>query len=49
MEELFRELDVPVATRTTSAPALNEPAQAEFAAKFKALGSKYRGEFLEHD
>ena len=46
VEELFRELGVPVATRTTPPPALDEAAQAALVAKVKALGPKYRGEFL---
>jgi quercetin dioxygenase-like cupin family protein len=45
-EEFFREVGVPVATRTTPPPPLDEPAQAAFVAKVKALAAKYRTELL---
>jgi hypothetical protein len=46
-EEFFQEIGVPVATRTTPPPKLDEPAQAEFSAKARALAPKYRTELLE--
>jgi quercetin dioxygenase-like cupin family protein len=46
-EEFFLEVGVPVATRTTPPPKLDEAAQAEFKAKSAALAPKYRTEFLE--
>jgi quercetin dioxygenase-like cupin family protein len=45
-EEFFREVGVPVATRTTPPPTLDEAAQAAFVAKVKALAPKYRTELL---
>jgi quercetin dioxygenase-like cupin family protein len=45
-EEFFREVGVPVATRTTPPPSLDEAAQTVFAAKVKALAPKYRTELL---
>jgi hypothetical protein len=45
-EEFFREVGVPVATRTTSPPPLDEAAEAAFVAKVKALVPKYRTELL---
>jgi len=45
-EEFFREVGVPVATRTTPPPRLDEAAQAAFVAKAKALAPKYRTELL---
>jgi quercetin dioxygenase-like cupin family protein len=45
-EEFFRELGVPVATRTTPPPSLDEAAQGVFVAKVKALVPKYRTELL---
>lgn len=47
-EEFFVQVGVPVATRTTPPPKLNEAAQAEFKAKAAALAPKYRTEFLQH-
>ena len=47
-EEFFMELGVPVSTRTTSPPKLDEAAQAEFKAKAAALAPKYRTELLPH-
>jgi mannose-6-phosphate isomerase-like protein (cupin superfamily) len=46
-EEFFIEVGVPVATRATPPPKLDEAAQAEFRAKVAALASKYRTELLE--
>jgi hypothetical protein len=45
-EEFFREVGVPVATRTTPPPPLDREAEAAFAAKVKALAPKYRTELL---
>ena len=47
-EEFFVQVGVPVATRTTPPPKLDEAAQAEFKAKAAALAPKYRTEFLQH-
>jgi len=47
-DEFFLELGVPVATRTTPPPKLDESAQAEFRKKAVALAPKYRTELLEH-
>jgi quercetin dioxygenase-like cupin family protein len=46
-ERFFMEVGVPVATRTTVPPKLDETAQAAFLAKAKALAPKYRTELLE--
>ena len=45
-EEFFKEVGVPVATRTTSPPPLDHEAQAAFVAKVSALAPKYRIELL---
>ncbi len=45
-EEFFMEVGVPVATRTTPPPKLDEVAQAALKAKSEALAPKYRTEFL---
>jgi quercetin dioxygenase-like cupin family protein len=45
-EEFFKEVGVPVATRTTAPPALDKNAEAAFIAKVKALAPKYRTELL---
>jgi quercetin dioxygenase-like cupin family protein len=45
-EEFFREVGIPVATRTTPPPPLDEAAQAALVAKVKALAPKYRTELL---
>ena len=45
-EEFFMEIGVPVATRTTPPPKLDEAAQAAFKAKAESLAPKYRTEFL---
>ena len=47
-EEFFAEVGIPVATRTTPPPQLDEAGQAKFRAKAASLASKYRTEFLEH-
>jgi quercetin dioxygenase-like cupin family protein len=45
-EKFFMEVGVPVATRTTPPPKLNEKEQAAFIEKVKALAPKYRTELL---
>jgi uncharacterized cupin superfamily protein len=45
-EAFFKEVGVPVATRTTSPSPLDEQAEAALAAKVKALAPKYRTELL---
>ena len=45
-EKFFMEAGVPVATRTTAPPKLDEKEQAEFIEKVKALAPKYRTELL---
>ena len=47
-EEFFTQVGVPVATRTTPPPKLDETAQAKFKAKAAALAPKYKTEFLQH-
>jgi quercetin dioxygenase-like cupin family protein len=47
-ENFFRELGVPVATRTTPPPALDATEQAAFRAKAESLAAKYRTELLSH-
>ena len=46
-EKFFLEVGVPVATRTTAPPPLNEQEMAEFMLKAKALAPEYRTELLE--
>jgi len=46
LEEFFLEVGVPVPTRTTAPPKLDEAAQAAFKAKVAALAPKYRTELL---
>jgi quercetin dioxygenase-like cupin family protein len=46
-EEFFLEVGVPVPTRTTEPPKLDEAAQAAFKAKALALAPKYRTEMLQ--
>ena len=46
-EEFFMEVGVPVATRTTPPPRLDQVAQEKFKAKAAALAPKYRTEFLQ--
>jgi quercetin dioxygenase-like cupin family protein len=45
-EDLFRQLGVPVATRTTAPPPLDDAAQLEFRKKAALLAPKYRTEFV---
>ena len=47
-EKFFMEVGVPVATRTTPPPKLNEKEQAAFIEKAKALAPKYRTELLKN-
>ena len=47
-EEFFKEVGVPVATRTTTPPKLDEAAQTAFKKKAATLAPKYRTEVLEH-
>ncbi len=46
-EEFFQAVGVPVATRTTPPPKLDEAAQAAFRAKSEALAPQYRTELLK--
>lgn len=46
-EEFFKEIGVPVATRTTPPPKLDGAAQEELMKKAVALAPKYRTELLE--
>ena len=46
-ENFFKEVGVPVATRTTPPPKLDEKQQAEFIQKARALAPKYRTELLQ--
>jgi quercetin dioxygenase-like cupin family protein len=47
-ENFFRELGVPVATRTTPPPKLDPTEQAALRAKAESLAAKYRTELLPH-
>jgi hypothetical protein len=47
-EEFFLEIGVPVASRTTAPPVLDEAAQAAFNTKGGALAQKCRAELLQH-
>jgi mannose-6-phosphate isomerase-like protein (cupin superfamily) len=47
-EAFFREVGVPVATRTTPAPKLGDAEQQTFREKSLALAAKYRTELLQH-
>ena len=47
-EDFFAEVGVPVATRTTPPPPLDEAAQAAFRTKALSLAAKYKTEFLQH-
>ncbi len=47
-ENFFRELGVPVATRTTPPAKLDPSEQAAFLAKAASLAAKYRTELLPH-
>jgi quercetin dioxygenase-like cupin family protein len=46
-EELFKEVGVPVATRTTPPPKLDEEQQQQFLQKARLLAPKYRTELLK--
>ena len=46
-ENFFLQVGVPVATRTTAPPKLDEAAQAKFVAKVKELAPKFRTELLK--
>jgi hypothetical protein len=46
-DSFFLELGVPVATRTTPPPPLNEKQMADFLEKAKAIAPKYRTELLD--
>jgi hypothetical protein len=46
-EEFFLEVGIPVPTRTTAPPKLDEAAQAAFLAKVLARAPKYRTELLQ--
>src|SRR6266853_592359 len=46
-EEFFAQVGIPVATRTTPPPKLDERAQAEFIKKAQELAPKYRTELLK--
>jgi quercetin dioxygenase-like cupin family protein len=48
MENMFLELGVPVATRTTPPPILTESEEVAFRTKAASLAEKYHTEFLEH-
>lgn len=45
-EEFFKQVGIPVATRTTAPPKLDEAAQKAFIAKAAALAPQYRTELL---
>ncbi len=45
-DEFFAQVGIPVATRTTPPPALDEAAQKEFREKAESLAAKYKTEFL---
>jgi quercetin dioxygenase-like cupin family protein len=47
LDKFFRELGVPVATRTTEPPKLDKEQQLDFIARAKALAPKYRTELLK--
>lgn len=46
-EKFFMEVGVPVATRTTAPPKLDEKGQAAFVEKVKAVAPRYRTELLQ--
>lgn len=46
-EKFFAEVGIPVATRTTPPPKLNEQEQKQFLEKAQALAPKYRTELLK--
>ena len=47
-ENFFQQVGVPVASRTTASPKLDEDQQKEFMEKAKALAPKYRTELLQN-
>ena len=47
-EEFFMAVGIPVATRTTPPPKLDEAAQKAFMEKAKELAPKYKSELLQH-
>ncbi len=47
-DDFFAEVGVPVATRTTPPPPLDQAAQAAFIARVAALAPKYKTELLSH-
>jgi quercetin dioxygenase-like cupin family protein len=47
-EEFFAQVGIPVATRTTAPPKLDDKAQPEFRGKAAALAPKYKTELLQH-
>jgi quercetin dioxygenase-like cupin family protein len=47
-ENFFKEVGVPVATRTTPPPPLDEAAEAALKTKAGRLALKYRTEFVQH-
>jgi hypothetical protein len=46
-DEFFLEVGVPVSTRTTPPPRLDEEQMVEFLEKVKAIAPKYRTELLD--
>jgi len=46
-EDFFKEIGVPVATRTTAPPKLDQEAQQAFMKKALALAPKYKTEILQ--
>lgn len=46
-EEFFKQVGVPVATRTTPPPKQDAAAQQALGAKVKGLAAKYRTEFVD--
>ncbi|THF69703.1 cupin domain-containing protein [Deinococcus sp. Arct2-2] len=47
-EDMFREVGVPVATRTTPAPTMSDAEQQAFKEKSMALAARYHTELLQH-
>jgi hypothetical protein len=47
-EEFFAQVGIPVATRTTASPKLDDKAPAEFRAQAAALAPKYKTGLLQH-
>ena len=47
LDEFFKEVGTPVATRTTPPPILDEAQQAAFIKKVRAANPKYRTELLK--